>query len=83
MNGTRQSLLMLVANRPPAPKQIDPHAGLAPYERGTVKWIGEVGHWHVTEVNGRRWIKGPVVSCPDVRRARARSVTDVPRDGRR
>ena len=48
----------------------DPHAGLAGYEQGTVKWIGQTGHWHVNEVNGRRWINVPVNLCPDVARVR-------------
>jgi hypothetical protein len=46
------------------------HEGLKDYERGTTTWIGQVGHWHVIENGGRRWIKGPVTACPDLRRAR-------------
>lgn len=48
----------------------DPHAGLKDYERGTQTWIRQVGHWHVTDIGGRRWVPGPVTQCPDVARVR-------------
>ena len=48
------------------------HRGLKDYERGTVTWLRQVGHWHVTPKGGRRWIKGPVNACPDVAQVRVR-----------
>ena len=47
------------------------HKGLKDYERGTQTWIGQVGHWHVTDGGkGRRWIRGPVSECSEVKRVR-------------
>ena len=53
------------------------HEGLAPYERGTQKWIGQIGHWHVTDINGRRWIKGPVSDCAAKAAAKAKAAGAV------
>ena len=56
----------------PAPARVPVgHAGLAEHERGTTRWIGEVGHWHSTETGGRQWVKGPVASCDLVKRLRS------------
>ena len=70
-----EDLATLVGNTPPPVKKpvVTGHEGLLPYERTTQMWLGQVGHWHVTAINGRRWVKGPVGRCPDLRRARLQS----------
>lgn len=67
-----EDLVTLVGNTPPVAKKpvVTGHEGLLSYERTTQVWLGQVGHWHVIENNGRRWIKGPVGKCPALRRAR-------------
>ena len=44
------------------------HEDLKEYERGTTTFLGEVGHWHATEIGGRQWIKVPASECPAVRK---------------
>lgn len=46
------------------------HRGLKTYERGTVTWLNQTGHWHVTVSDGRRWIKTPVEECPEIKQLR-------------
>jgi hypothetical protein len=60
---TPEDLLALVSVLPVPERVPVGHAGLAPHERGTTRWIGQTGHWHSTEIGGRRWVPGPVAAC--------------------
>ena len=67
---TTDDLLALVSARPEPQPVRTGHEGLAEHERGTKRWLKEIGHWHATEIGGRRWVKGPVASCELVRKTR-------------
>ena len=66
--------LLTLVDSVPKPERKVPvtgHEGLKEYERGTRKFLNEVGHWHA-DGERRTWIRGPVAECPNIRRARTR-----------
>ncbi len=51
------------------------HEALYDYERGTQTFLGELGHWHAEPNShgkraGRKWVKGRVQDCQDLKQAR-------------